>query len=114
LASNTDSLKFIGVGILNGLFALSCALIAQLGGFADVGMGIGLIIICLASVIIGEALFGTKTIRRTTRAVIGGAIIYRIVVTMALRVDFLDAGDMKFITALLVIAALVSPKVLQA
>ncbi|HLR81080.1 MAG TPA: ABC transporter permease [Bacillota bacterium] len=113
-AANTDSLMIIGVGISNGLVALSGALIAQHGGFADVGMGIGLIIIGLASVIIGEALFGTKTIRRTTRAVIGGAIIYRIVVTMALRVDFLDAGDMKFITALLVIAALVSPKVLQA
>src|SRR5699024_394297 len=113
-AANTESLMIIGVVISNGLVALSGALIAQYGGFADVGMGIGLIIIGLASVIIGEALFGTKTIRRTTRAVIGGAIIYRIVVTMALRVDFLDAGDMKFITALLVIAALVSPKVLQA
>src|SRR5699024_6689913 len=74
-AANTDSLMIIGVGISNGLVALSGALIAQHGGFADVGMGIGLIIIGLASVIIGEALFGTKTIRRTTRAVIGGAII---------------------------------------
>ncbi len=62
------------------------------GGFADVGMGIGMIIIGLASVIIGEALFGTKTIARTTFAVIGGAIIYRIVVTLALRVDFFRDG----------------------
>lgn len=114
LSANTDSLIIVGIGISNGLVALSGALIAQHGGFADVGMGIGMIIIGLASVIIGEALFGTKTIAIATLAVVGGAVIYRIVVTLALRVDFLDTGDMKLITALLVIAALVAPKILQA
>ncbi|MFZ3578875.1 ABC transporter permease [Virgibacillus sp. DJP39] len=114
LSANTDSLIIVGVGISNALVAFSGALIAQHAGFADVGMGIGMIIIGLASVIIGEALFGTKTIARTTLAVIGGAIIYRIVVTLALRVEFLETGDMKLITALLVIAALVAPKILQA
>ncbi|ASK61964.1 ABC transporter permease [Virgibacillus phasianinus] len=114
LSANTDSLIIVGVGISNALVAFSGALIAQHGGFADVGMGIGMIIIGLASVIIGEALFGTKTIARTTLAVVGGAIVYRIVVTMALRVEFLETGDMKLITALLVIAALVAPKILQA
>ncbi len=113
-SANTDSLIIIGIGISNGLVAFSGALIAQHGGFADVGMGIGMIIIGLASVIIGEALFGTKTIARATLAVILGAIIYRIVVTLALRVEFLDTGDMKLITALLVIFALVAPKILQA
>ncbi len=113
-SANTDSYIIMGLGLSNGLVALSGALIAQLGGFADAGMGIGLIIIGLASVIIGEALFGTKTIFRTTLAVIGGAIIYRIVVTLALRVDFLEAGDMRLITAILVIAALVSPKIIDA
>lgn len=113
-SANTDILIIVGIGISNGLVALSGALIAQHGGFADVGMGIGMIIIGLASVIIGEALFGVKTIARATLAVILGAIIYRIVVTLALRVDFLDTGDMKLITALLVIVALVMPKILQA
>src|SRR5690625_2887385 len=113
-SANTDTLIIIGVGISNGLVGLSGALIAQHGGFADVGMGIGMIIIGLASVIIGEALFGTKTIARATLAIILGAIVYRIVVTLALRVDFLDTGDMKLITALLVILALVAPKILQA
>lgn len=114
LSANTDNLTIVGVGLSNGLVALSGALIAQLGGFADVGMGIGMIVIGLASVIIGEALFGTKTIARATLAVIGGAIVYRIIVTLALRVDFLEAGDMKLITATIVIIALISPKVLQA
>lgn len=112
-SGNTDLLIIFGIGLSNGLVALSGALLAQHQGFADVGMGIGLIIIGLASVIIGEALFGVKTIVRSTFAVIGGAIIYRIVVTLALRVDFLETGDMKLITAVLVIIALIAPKVLQ-
>src|SRR5690625_3998026 len=76
-------------------------------------MGICMNIFVLASFIIGEALFGTKTIARATLAVIGGAIIYRAVVTLALRVEFLETGDMKIITALLVIVSLVTPKILQ-
>lgn len=113
-SANTDILIILGIGISNGLVALSGALIAQHGGFADVGMGIGMIISGLASVIIGEALFGVKTVARATLAVVLGAIVYRIVVTLALRVEFLDTGDMKLITALLVIVALIAPKMMQA
>ncbi|ALC90387.1 ABC transporter permease [Bacillus sp. FJAT-18017] len=112
-SANTNILIILGLGISNAMVAFSGALIAQQGGFADVGMGIGMIVIGLASVIIGEALFGTKTIARTTLAVIGGAIIYRLVVTLALRVDFLDPGDMKLITALIVISALIGPNVVR-
>src|SRR5690625_5650862 len=82
-SANTDILIIMGIGLSNGLVALSGALLAQHGGFADVGMGIGMIIIGLASVIIGEALFGVKTISRDTLVVIGGAIVYCIVVTLA-------------------------------
>ncbi|WP_339212904.1 ABC transporter permease [Ornithinibacillus sp. FSL M8-0202] len=114
LSANTDNLIVLGVGISNAMVALSGALIAQIGGFADVSMGIGMIVIGLASVIIGEALFGKKTIAIATIAVIGGAIVYRIVVALALRVDFLDTGDMKLITAFIVIVALITPKILQA
>lgn len=113
LSANTNAMVIIGLGLSNAMVAFSGALIAQQGGYADVGMGIGIIIIGLASVIIGEAIFGTKTIARTTLAVIGGAIIYRIVVTLALRVEFLEAGDMKLITAAIVILALITPKVME-
>jgi putative ABC transport system permease protein len=109
-SANTDNLVIIGLGISNALVALSGALIAQYAKFADIGMGIGMIVIGLASVIIGEAIFGTKTIVRTTVAVISGAIIYRIVLALALRVDLLDTGDMKLITAIIVIAALILPQ----
>lgn len=110
-SANTDILIILGLGLSNGLVALSGALIAQYGKFADVGMGIGMIVIGLASVIIGEAIFGTKTIMRTTLAVIFGAIIYRIVLALALQVEFLDTGDMKLITAVIVIIALIVPTI---
>ncbi|QFG00726.1 ABC transporter permease [Psychrobacillus glaciei] len=110
LSANTDTLIIVGLGFSNALVAFSGALIAQYAKFADIGMGIGMIIIGLASVIIGEAIFGTKTILRTTFAVIAGAIIYRIVLGLALRVDFLDTGDMKIITAVIVIGALILPQ----
>ncbi|TLS38106.1 ABC transporter permease [Pseudalkalibacillus caeni] len=113
-SANTDQLTILGLGLSNALVALSGALIAQYGSFADVGMGIGMIIIGLASVIIGEAIFGTRTIAVTTFAVIGGAVIYRIVVTLALRVDFLETGDMKLITATIVVLSLIVPKMVDA
>ncbi|MBS4188800.1 ABC transporter permease [Bacillus sp. FJAT-49705] len=112
-SADTDLLKIIGLGISNALVALSGALIAQYNGFSDVGMGIGMIVIGLASVIIGEAIFGAKTIVRATLAVIGGAILYRLIVTLALRVDFLETGDMKLITAFIVVCALVVPKIVE-
>ncbi|SFP78272.1 ABC transporter permease [Salibacterium halotolerans] len=112
-SANTDGLIILGIGLSNALVALSGALVAQQGGFADAGMGVGMIIIGLASVIIGEALFGTKSIARTTFAVIIGAVIYRIVVTLALLADFLETGDMKLITAVIVIGALITPKLIE-
>nr|WP_295971186.1 ABC transporter permease [uncultured Bacillus sp.] len=109
-SADTDYLKILGLGIANALVALSGALIAQYNGFSDVGMGIGMIVIGLASVIIGEAIFGAKTVVRATIAVIGGSILYRLIVTLALRVEFLETGDMKLITAIIVIVALIVPR----
>lgn len=109
-SANTDTLIILGLGISNALVAFAGSLIAQYSKFADIGMGIGMIIIGLASVIIGEAIFGTKTIVRTTLAVVIGAIIYRIVLGVALQMKFLDAGDMKVITAIIVVLALVLPQ----
>lgn len=108
-SANTDQLIILGLGISNALVALSGALIAQYGSFADVGLGIGMIVIGLASVIIGETLFPTKTFVQTITAVICGAIIYRIILALALRFDFLEPSDAKLVTALIVIVALIAP-----
>jgi len=113
LSASTNSLIVLGLGLSNAMVAFSGALVAQYGAFADVGMGIGMIIIGLASVIIGEAVLGTKTIARVTLAVIGGAILYRMVVSLALRVQFLETGDVKLITACMVILALVVPQMVR-
>ena len=109
LGANTDMTKILGISLSNGLVALSGALIAQQSGFADISMGIGMIVIGLASVIIGEAVFGAGTVVRATLAVIFGSVIYRFVVALALQVRWFDASDLKLITALIVIVALVVP-----
>lgn len=109
--ANTDGAKIMGVSLSNGLVAVSGALIAQQGGFADVTMGVGMIVIGLASVIIGEAIFGARTVFIATLAVVFGSIIYRIVIALALRVELFKASDLKLVTALIVIVALVVPYV---
>src|SRR5690606_23756769 len=73
--------------------------------------GVGMIVIGLASVIIGEAIFGRMTVFRATLAAILGSVIYRIVVSLALRVEFLEASDVKLITAVIVVIALVFPSI---
>lgn len=108
---NTDTTTILGISLSNGLVALSGALIAQYSSFADASMGIGMIIIGLASVIIGEAIFGAKNVFRATLAVLLGSIVYRIVVALALRVSWLKPSDLKLITAIIVIIALVFPSV---
>ncbi|MFC4100580.1 ABC transporter permease [Paenibacillus xanthanilyticus] len=109
--ANTDTTKILGISLSNGLVALSGALIAQQTGFADSSMGIGMIVIGLASVIIGEAIFGARTVLRATLAAVLGSIVYRIVVALALRVEWLDTSDLKLITAIIVIIALLLPTV---
>lgn len=111
LGANTDTTTIIGVSLSNGLVALSGAFVAQTSTFADATSGIGMIVIGLASVIIGEAIFGAKTVFRATLAVILGSIVYRIVVTAALRIEWFEASDLKLITAVIVIIALVFPAV---
>lgn len=106
---NTDITTILGIALSNALVATSGALVAQHQKYADSGMGIGMIVIGLASVIIGEAVFGAKTIFRATIAVIIGSIIYRIIIALAIRIEWLDTSDTKLITALIVICALIIP-----
>lgn len=109
LGVDTDKTKIIGLSLSNGLVALSGALVAQDQGFTDVGMGIGMIIIGLASVIIGESLFRPKTVTWTLVSVAGGSIVYRLFVAVALRLG-MAPGMLKLVTALLVIAVLAAPR----
>jgi len=109
--ANTDNTIILGLSLSNGLVALSGALIAQQSQFADISAGIGMIVIGLASVIIGEAIFGARNVFFATLAVVLGSIVYRLVVALALRIEWLEQTDLKVITALIVIIALVLPTV---
>jgi len=106
---STDNQKILGLALSNGLVALSGAVIAQYQGFADIGMGIGLILIGLASVIVGQAIFTQRYIWLAAIAVVFGAVIYRLVIQLALSAG-LQVNDMKLISAVLVVVALLLPK----
>lgn len=98
-------MKIIGLMLSNGLVALSGALLAQYQGFADINMGIGTIIIGLASVIIGDALFGSFNKLKMTSKIIIGTLLYRGSLVIALQQGF-NPVDLKLVTALIVIIAL--------
>ncbi|QDB80485.1 ABC transporter permease [Georgenia sp. 311] len=106
---NTDRTKIVGLALSNGLVGLCGALIAQYQGFADISMGIGLIIAGLASVILGQAVFGSRVIIVSTLAVVLGSVLYRVTIQIALQAG-LDPNDMKLVSAVLVVIALVLPR----
>ncbi|MDI6878423.1 MAG: ABC transporter permease [Desulfitobacteriaceae bacterium] len=105
---NTDRMKILGLSLSNGMVAFAGSYVAQNQQFADASMGIGMIIAGLASVIIGEVLIGTTTIRRTILAVIFGAVVYRVIIALVLQLG-LAPTDLKLVTSIIVIIALTSP-----
>lgn len=106
---NTDNMKIMGLVIANGFVALSGALVAQVQRYGDVGMGTGTIVIGLASIIIGEVIFGTKRSFATRMAsVFLGSIIYRAIIMIVLLLGF-NPNNLKLLTAVLVVIALSIP-----
>ena len=106
---NTDTTKIVGLMLWNGLVALSGAFVAQSQGYADVGMGTGTIVIGLASIIIGEVIFGSHFgFWYTLISVVFGSIVYRIVIAVVLQLG-LKSTDLKLLTALIVAISLSVP-----
>jgi putative ABC transport system permease protein len=112
LGVNDANMILFGVAISNGFVALSGALLAQYQGFADVGMGIGMVVWGLASVIIGEALVGTNQLGTTIIGAVMGSVLFRLLVAVALRWG-LSPNDLKLITAVFVFCALIVPQFLR-
>lgn len=106
---NVGKMKLYGVGLANALTAMAGALFAQIFGAADAYMGIGVIIVGLASVIVGTSILPSRTIWMATLACLIGAILYRLAVALALNADFLGlhASDVQLVTAVLVAIALI-------
>ena len=111
LGVNVDVMIILGLALSNGLIGLSGALLAQYQGFADVQMGIGMIVLGLASVIIGETLVGSGHLGLTIVGVIMGSVLFRLLVAIALLWG-LNPNDLKLITAAFVFVALILPNLL--
>ena len=114
---NTHRVIILTVGLSNGLAAVSGALLCQSQGAADVNMGVGTIVAGLASVIVGETLFGCRSIGRALLAALLGSLVYRLAIALALSLKLgqftFTPSDLNLLTALLVVAALTLPKLRQ-
>ena len=98
----------IGIALSNGFIALAGAILAQYQGFADVQMGIGMMVWGLASVIIGEAIINDSSLGSVIIGAVVGSVLFSLLVAIALRWG-LNPNDLKFITALFVFLALILP-----
>lgn len=108
LGISTNRTKILGLMLSNGIVAAAGALIAQDNGYADISMGIGTIVIGLASVIIGEVVFGNLSFANRLICVILGAIIYRFIIMFVLLVG-LQPNDLKLISAIILAFCLALP-----
>lgn len=105
---NSDTMKLLGLALANGLVALGGGVLAQYQSFADVNDGIGKLVIGLASIIVGEAFFGRKTLLRSFLSVISGAVVYRFILSIALQLG-VGATDQRLLSAVLVTLAISFP-----
>jgi putative ABC transport system permease protein len=112
LGADDGTMVILGLALSNGLIALSGALLAQFQGFADVQMGVGMVVWGLASVIIGEALVGTRQLGFAIAGAVMGSVLFRLLVAIALRWG-LNPNDLKLITAAFVFVALILPKLFE-
>lgn len=108
LGIKTDRMKILGLTISNGVIALSGALISQNDGYADVSKGTGVIVIGLASIIIGEVLFGELAFAERLIAVVVGSIIYQAIITLIIYLGF-DTTYLKIFSSTILAICLMIP-----
>ena len=109
----TDRMKILGLVLSNGLIGLSGALIAQNDGYADVSKGTGVIVIGLASLIIGEVLFGELTFGERLMAIVVGSIIYQLLILLVIKLGF-DTTYLKIFSAVILAICLMIPQLRKA
>jgi len=105
LGENSNKYKLIGLMLSNGLVGLSGALMAQYQGFADINMGTSIIVVAIASIIVGDTILkNNRKLKNTTRAIIG-ALVYKFIGAVAIDLG-LTPTDLKAINAIIVIGFL--------
>ncbi len=115
LGINSDAMKITGLAIANALTALSGFLVAQYQGFTDINMGIGVVLVGLGSVLIGEALkqwLGLQSIAGQLLMVVLGCILFQLVLAVALSLG-INPNLLKLITAVFVLTIVGLPRLLQ-
>lgn len=105
---DVDFTKTVGLAVANALVGISGALIAQYQSFTDVGMGVGMVVIGIASLIIGEVIFGRKSVYRNILSAVLGSIIYWIIISFALAFN-ISSSSMKLVSAVIVTIAISYP-----
>lgn len=110
LGISIDNMKILGLMVSNGLVALTGSLVAQQSGYADITMGIGVIVIGLAAIIIGEVAFGDLSLTNRIIAIVIGSIFYRIILLIVLQLGF-NPNDLKLISAIILAICLSLPEV---
>lgn len=108
---NTDLTKIIGLMLSNGIVALSSGLLAQYQGFADINTGVGIVVVGLASVIIGEVLLGRRSLSWGLFSAIIGAVVYRFIIAIVLKIGAFPAFALKLVSAVVVALALSVPTI---
>lgn len=109
---NVNSMVVLGLGLSNGLIALAGALFAQYQGFANIQMGIGVVVTGVATLMVGEALLGKRSLARWIAGAVAGAVVFRLAVAGAVRAG-LHPDALKLVTALLVLGVLVLPDLMR-
>jgi putative ABC transport system permease protein len=112
LGVNTNLMVVLGIGLANGCIALSGALMAQYQGFADVQMGIGMLVWGIASLIIGDSLIGIRSTGLTMAGAIMGSVLFRLLVSIALQWG-MNPNHLKLVSAVLVLLIIVFPMMVQ-
>lgn len=108
---NTNLTKIVALALANAMVALSGGVIAQISGFADINGGSGMIVVGLASVIIGEVLFGKRSIAVGLISAGVGSVVYRLLIALALEIDIFTADALKLLSAAIVAVTLAVPTI---
>ena len=108
---NPTAVRFAALMLANALVALSGAILAQCQGYGDVGAGSGMIVVGLASVIIGEVIFSRRGVVLGLVSAVLGSVVYRIILALALRYNLMSANALRLLSAIIIAATLAVPAV---
>ena len=110
LGISTKKMTLLGLMLSNSIVALTGAILSQNNGYADVNSGLGVIVVALAAIIIGEVIFGDVNFLTRLVCIILGSIIYRLLLVFVLKLNIIEANDFKIISALLIALFLSLPE----